>query len=112
MFEECLKSKYFMDHPSLFSKCSEGNLPTFQKTLKFLSGWKLKKNEVKKKNGERIPATHFLSPENVVIRSGLGVIEYLRIVGYKADYLNSLSLKLKVKPKNFQNYIGKYMFDL
>ena len=111
MFKECLKSKYFIDHPSLFSKCSEGNLSTFQK-MKSLPGWKLKKNEVKKKNGEIIPANHFLSPENIVIRSGLGVIEYLRIVGAKADYLNSLSLKLKVKPKNFENYIGKYMFDL
>jgi len=112
MFEECLKSKYFLDHPSLFSKGSEDNLPTFQKPIKFLPGWKLKRNEVLKKNGERIPATHFLSPENIVIRSGLGVLEYLRIVGAKAEYLESLSLKFKVKPKNFENYVGKYLYDL
>eukprot|EP00092_Neocalanus_flemingeri_P021618 GFUD01023448.1.p1 GENE.GFUD01023448.1~~GFUD01023448.1.p1 ORF type:complete len:761 (+),score=210.60 GFUD01023448.1:49-2283(+) len=112
IFEEMLKSKYFMDQPSMFSNCTEGNMLTFQKNISFLPGWKMKKNEVKKKNGERIPATHFLSPEKIVVRSGLGVLEYLRLCGAKPEYLNTLSLKLKVKPKNFENYIGKYMFDL
>ena len=69
-----------------FSKYSEGNLPAFQKTLKFLPGWKLKRNKVKKKNWEQIPATHFLSPEDV-IRSSLDVIEYLRMVGAKSRLL-------------------------
>lgn len=41
---------------------------------------------MKKKNWEQIPATHFLSPEDV-IRSSLDVIEYLRMVGAKSRLL-------------------------
>ena len=76
------------------------------------SNSEIKEEEVKKKSGDRIPATHYVSPEHVVIRSGLGAIKYPSIVGAKADYLNSLSLKLKIKSKNFENDIGKYLFDL
>ena len=61
---------------------------------------------------EKWRASPILYLGNFVTRSGLGVIEYLSIVGAKADYLNSLSLKLKMKPKNFENDIEKYLFDL
>jgi len=112
MIEECSKSQYFNDNPAVFSKCLDENLSTFLKSLKFLPGWKLKKNEVKKKNGERIPATHFLSPEGVLIRSGLGVLEYLKIGGADIERLKAVSLKLKVRPTNFEKYLQKYVLEL
>jgi len=112
MIEECSKSQYFTDNPAVFSKCLDDNLPSFLKSLKFLPGWKLKKNEVKKKNGERIPATHFLSPEGVVIRSGLGVLEYLKIGGADIERLKAVSLKLKVRPTNFEKYLQNYVLEL
>ena len=84
----------------LIYKCSEGNRPTFQKTMKLLPGWKLK-NTVKNKNGEQVPSSipEILSPGQALV-----LLNTWAMSGPK--------LLLKLKPKNFENFIGKYMFDL
>ena len=65
----------------LISKCSEGNRPTFQKTMKLLpSRLKIKEHGEK----EKWRASPILYLGNFVTRSGLGVIEYLSHVGAKA----------------------------
>jgi len=110
---EVLKaSKYFAANPKMFEKGSEEILRTYQKPLKHIDGWKMKKNEILKENGQRIPTMHFLSPDNIILRSAIAVLEYMRLMGApNKEYLESLGSKLKIKPHNIENYIGKYMFD-
>ena len=111
MVEVLKKSKYFVENPKMLEKCSEEILPTYQKALKCLDGWKYKKNEILKENGQRIPTCHFLSPDNIILRSAVAVLEYMRIIGEGKVGLEKLASKLKIKPHNIENYIGKYMFD-
>ena len=111
LFELLKESKYFAENPKMLEKCPEEILPTYLKPLKYIDGWKMKKNEILKENGQRIPTMHFLSPDNIILRSAIAVLEYMRIVGAEKGYLENLALKLKIKPHNIENYIGKYMFD-
>ena len=68
----------------------------------------MKKNEIKKASGETVPVINFLSPLNIILRSGVSVIEYLRLSGASDEEAMDLSKKLRIKEEKFMKYTSKY----
>ena len=68
------ESVYFKNYPRHFEVATEELLVEYMttgKACKFLPGWTLKHNKIKKKSGEIVTATHFLSPAKVEMEMGL-----------------------------------------
>jgi len=109
---ELLKqSTYFQDNPKQFEECTDDKFVNYwrdAKPLTFLAGWKMKKNEIKKATGETVPVINFLSPLNIILRSGVSVIEYLRLSGESDEEVTELSKKLRIKEEKFMKYKSKY----
>ena len=105
-------SKYFQGQPwKIFSQCTEPQLETFSTRLDFLPGWRSKKDLIRRRSGETFPITVFLSPEKILIKSGLGVVEYLRLQGVEPARLVGVAETLKIRDRNLNSYIGRIMFD-
>ena len=109
MFQMIQQSKYYKENSRMFEICPEENIATFEKGLKSIKGWKVKVNQIRKANGAMVPATHFLSPEGITVRSGVAVLEYLRLGGWGEPDLTALAKKLKVKESNWAGYRKKYL---
>ena len=111
--EEWLKklkgSPYFQDHPRLYEVCPKENLSKFKKENRHLKDWKLEHTKVRR-NGVLLDSTHFLSPARIILKSGVAVLEYHRLV-CDSDHtqLRELATKMKVKEKNWESYREKYL---
>ena len=103
------QSKYYRENSRMFEICPPDNVATFEKELKSLKGWKVKVNQIRKANGTMVPATHFLSPEGITVRSGVSVLEYLRLGGWGEAELTAQARKMKVKENNLKIYREKYL---
>ena len=103
------QSKYYQENSRMFEICPPDNVATFEKELKSLKGWKVKVNQIRKPNGTVVPATHFLSPEGIIVRSGVSVLEYLRLGGWGEAELTAQARKMKVKENNLKIYREKYL---
>ena len=67
-------------------------------------GWGQRILEVTTKKGDKVTSRHYLSPEMKVLRSGMAVVEYLRIKGdLDLDQLKQLAKDLNVAEKKFQS---------
>ena len=102
------KSKYFTEHPNMFSVCSESEAGTFPRELRFLPGWRVKTMEVRRKTGEVVRTSYFLSPDQVQLLSGISVIEYLRVTGQPDQIIDLTSRKMKISQKTLQQYRLNY----
>ena len=102
------QSKYYQENSRMFELCPAENVSTFEKELKSLKGWKVKVNQIKKPNGSVVPATHFLSPEGITVRSGVAVLEYLRLGGWGQAEITAQARRMKVKESNLKVYQEKY----
>lgn len=109
MIQLIQQSKYFQDNPRMFGLCPAENIATFERELKSLKGWKVKQNQIKKPNGTIVPATHFLSPEGIIMRSGVAVLEYLKLGGWGEAEITAQAKKMKIKENNLQVYREKYL---
>ena len=105
------QSKYYEENSRMFEICPADNMATYEKELKSLKGWKVKVNQIRKANGTMVPATHFLSPEGITVRSGVAVLEYLRLGGWGEAELTAQARKMKVKESNLKIYREKYLGD-
>ena len=109
---ELLKqSEFFQDNPKLFEECTEDKFEKYWKDAKahtFLEGWKMRRFEIKNASGEIVPKIHFLSPLNIILKSLLSVIEYLRVSGASEQEAIKLSKKLRIKEEKFSEYVSKY----
>ena len=109
---ELLKqSAFFQDNPKLFEECTEEKFDKYWKdaeALMFLEGWKMKRIKIKRSTGEIFPVRHFLSPLNIILKSGISVIEYLRVSGASEQEAIKLSKKLRIKEEKFSEYVSKY----
>ena len=111
---EVLKqSAFFQDNPKLFEECTDEKFVDKWRDAKahtFLEGWKMRRFEIKKASGEIVPKIHFLSPLNIILKSLLSVIEYLRVSGASEQEAIKLSKKLRIKEEKFSEYVSKYFF--
>ena len=92
-------------------KCTEEKFVKYWKdaeALTFLEGWKMKRIKIKRSTGEIFPVRHFLSPLNIILKSGISVIEYLRVSGASEQEAIKLSKKLRIKEEKFSEYVSKY----
>ena len=105
------QSKYFTENPNLYSVCSESEAGSFPRDLRFLPGWKVKTMEVRRKTGEVAKTSHFLSPDQVQLLSGISVIEYLRVTGQSHEIIEITTKKMKISQKTLQEYRQKYYFQ-
>ena len=111
--EEWLKklkgSPYFQDHPRLYEVCPKENLSKFKKENRHLKDWRLEHTKVRR-NGVLLDSTHFLSPARIILKSGVAVLEYHRLVcDSDHTHLRELATKMKVKEKNWESYREKYL---
>ena len=104
-------SKYFKIHNTMLMAATKEEEETFIKPIKFLPGWKMKKNVIQKPNGESASFTNFLTPapDNIVLKSGVAVLEYLRCRGEKLELLKTMVEKMKLKEKNWVSYKDNYL---
>ena len=106
------RSKFFMENKNMFHVCSESEAAKFPKPLKFLPGWRVKTLEVRRSSGQAQKISHFLSPEDVQLNSGISVLEYLRINDYSKERIELTIRKMKFTQKTLQDYKTKYGCDL
>ena len=92
------KSAYFSKTKQCITNGSQ-SAPHFKETLSFLpEGWKFRTLDVNDR-GKVVVHKHYLSPANILLKSTMGVIEYLRLegkLGYKE--LMEVAKSLKVGP--------------
>jgi len=97
------QSNFFMKHVELIGKSVNG--AGFNETSTLLpEGWKVKTfNEFKK---------FYLSPDFVVLKSPMAVIEYLRVaINLSHEDLKTLSKSLKIVGKQFDRYLDDLYDD-
>jgi len=105
------KSKYFIKNPNVFANARGKSVKLFDEEAKDLpEGWKMRSIEVKSKTGSGMSTIkHYLTPDTKVLKTGLSVIEYLRLEGsISTDKILEISRKLNVSEKKLRNL---YMTD-
>ena len=102
------ESRYFTEHPNIFSFCSEREAATFPRELRFLPGWRVKTMEVRRKTGEVAKTSYFLTPDRVQLHGGISVLEYLRLTGQSDPVIDLAIKKMKISQKTLQDYRQKY----
>lgn len=104
-------SKYFIKNPNVIANARGKSVKLFNEEAKDLpEGWKMRSIEVKSKTGSGMSTIkHYLTPDTKVLKTGLSVIEYLRLEGsISTDQILEISRKLNVSEKKLKNL---YMTD-
>jgi len=106
------QSPYFIKNPKVIATARGKSLEWFSDlpdTSVLPSGWKQRIVEVtNKKTGDQTTTKHYLSPEHRVLRTGLAVIEYLRIKeGLSQEQLSGIASKLNVADKKFKELFSE-----
>ena len=97
-------SKYFEKNTKMVANARGRTLDLFEVNPVLPQGWRQRVLEVTSKKGDKITSRHYLSPELKVLRSGMAVVEYLRIKGeMDRDQLKLLAKDLNVAEKKFQS---------
>ena len=74
------KSQYFSKHPKAIANPQERHVKLFTDSLEGLpEGWKVRTLADPKKEGKTVK--HYLSPDCRVLKTGQGVMEYMRLGG-------------------------------
>jgi hypothetical protein len=106
------ESKYFQSQPKLFSLCDQAKEKESFVEFDIIPGWRSKRTVIRKHNGDTPTMVFFLSPESILLRSGIGVLEYLRLDGASPGDLVTLAGSLRIREAKLINYIGRDVFDL
>ena len=97
-------SKYFEKNPKMIANCRSSLRNLFLVNPALPEGWGQRVLEATSKKGDKVTSKHYLSPEQKVLRSGMAVVEYLRIKGeLEPDQLKQLAKDLNVAEKKFQS---------
>jgi len=76
------KSRYFLKNPKTITSARGKSVALFTETPSGLPpNWKMRSVETTNKAGGKVFTRHFLSPELKVLKTGLSVVEYLRLKG-------------------------------
>merc|ERR1712126_217335 len=99
-------SKYFDKNPKVIATARGKSLLLFDEIPEGLpSGWKQRNFEVtNKQTGDKSVLKHYLAPEQKVLKTGLAVVEYLRVKGdLDHDALVDIAKKLNIADKKFKS---------
>ena len=98
-------SKYFERNPKCIAIARGKSLALFEDTPDGLpEGWRMRNVEVTTKTGEKSTIRHYLSPEQRVLKTGLGVIEFLRVTAsVDQETLEDMARKLNIPDKKFKS---------
>ena len=98
-------SQYFKNNPKMMSTARESSISLFDQINPSLPpGWRLRVLTVISKTGDKATNRHYLSPEMKVLKSGMAVVEYLRLQGeFNIDQLKVLAKDLNIADKKFQS---------
>jgi len=100
------KSKYFIKNPKVIANARGKSVKLFDEEASDLPvGWKMRSIEVKSNTtGATNTIKHYLSPECKVLKTGLSVVEYLRLEGIlSTDKIIEIAQKLNVSEKKLRN---------
>merc|ERR1719260_327936 len=76
------KSRHFLKNPKTITSARGKSVALFTETPSGLPpNWKMRSVETTNKAGGKVFTRHFLSPELKVLKTGLSVVEYLRLKG-------------------------------
>ena len=101
-------SKYFEKNSKMIANARGSTLELFEVNPALPQGWRQRTLEVTSKKGDKITSRHYLSPELKVLRSGMAVVEYLRIKGeMDLEQLKQLAKDLNVAEKKFQSLFSE-----
>ena len=97
-------STYFAKNPKMLASARGSTIELFEVNPVLPEGWRQRVLEVISKKGDKLVSRHYLSPELKVLRSGMAVVEYLRIKGeMDLEQLKQLAKHLNVADKKFQS---------
>jgi len=99
-------SKYFIKNPTTYANARGKSIKLFDEKANDLpESWKMRSIEVKSKAGGGMSTIkHFLTPDTKVLKTGLSVIEYLRLEGIlSTDKILEIANKLNVSEKKLRN---------
>ena len=99
-------SKYFTKNPNVIANARGKSVKLFDEEASDLpEGWKMRSIEVNSKTGGGVSTIkHYLSPDTKVLKTGLSVIEYLRLEGViGTDKILEIAQKLNVSEKKIRN---------
>jgi len=98
-------SQYFKNNPKILSTARDSSVSLFDQVNPSLPpGWRQRNLTVISKSGDKVTNRHYLSPEMKVLKSGMAVVEYLRLKGeFDIDQLKLLAKDLNIADKKFQS---------
>jgi len=99
-------SKYFKKNPNVIANARGKSVKLFDEVAHDLpEGWRMRSIEVNSKTGSGVSTIkHYLSPDTKVLKTGLSVIEYLRLEGrISTDQILAIAEKLNVSEKKIRN---------
>jgi len=99
-------SKYFKKNPNVIANARGKSVKLFDEEAPDLpEGWRMRSIEVNSKTGSGVSTIkHYLSPDTKVLKTGLSVIEYLRLEGrVSTDQILAIAEKLNVSEKKIRN---------
>jgi len=110
MLEKLKTSAYFQSQRSVFFACPPADLRLYNR-FGLVEGWGSRMEVVARPAGGTRAMASFLSPEGIVVRSGIGVLEYLRLQGSGQAEVVVLAERLRIREANLTNYIARFVFD-
>merc|ERR1712059_83815 len=99
-------SKYFEKNPNVFANARGKSLKLFSEEATGLpGGWKMRSIEREGKEGAKSTSIkHYLTPDQKVLKTGLAVLEYLRLEGkLNPDQLVEVRTVLKIPDKKLRD---------
>jgi len=100
------QSKYFQKNPNVFANARGKSLKLFsEEALGLPDGWKMRSIEREGKDGTKATSIkHYLTTDQKVLKTGLAVIEYLRLEGkLNPDQLLEVRTALKISDKKLRD---------
>jgi len=99
------QSRYFKKNPKSITSARGKSVALFTETPSGLpANWKMRSVETTNKAGGKIVTRHFLSPELKVLKTGLSVVEYLRLKGeLDTDQILEISRVLNISESKLKS---------
>lgn len=107
------KSKYFKANPQTVSTLTEKSAAAEQFTVlddKLPAGWKVKEILHEFKSGRKERKRNYLTPDLKILKTGLAVLEYMRLSGrYSAKEIMDYAKYLSVPVNRLEKYMELYL---
>merc|ERR1719431_1559688 len=99
------QSRYFKKNPKSITSARGKSVALFTETPSGLpANWRMRSVETTNKAGGKVVTRHFLSPELKVLKTGLSVVEYLRLKGeLDTDQILDISKVLNISESKLKS---------